>query len=218
VVRLLGFSGDGTQPSLDPAELSAAREHVGYEKLRVEGHSLVKLDPQLEVDLSGIAPGDAVDRLGALLERLGATRSLVDIGGEVRALGQQPHKLVWVIGVESPSESGALLGTIGLGRGAAATSGDYRRFHVVDGHRVHHVVDPRTGTNPTHDTASVTVMAPTCARADALATALLVLGADDGLALVGHTQRVEALFVRRGVDGVLSIQRSDGFREFSPAR
>jgi thiamine biosynthesis lipoprotein len=171
----------------------------------------VKLDPQLEVDLSGIAPGDAVDRLGDLLERLGATYSLVDIGGEVRAFGELPHLVEFVVGIESPSADGALLGTIGLARGAIATSGDYRRFHEVDGRRVHHVVDPRTGVNPTHDLASVTVMAPSCVRADALATALLVLGADDGLAFVGHTQRVDALFVRRGEDGALSIQTSDGF-------
>ncbi len=213
LVRLLGFSGDGTQPSLDPAELNAAREHVGYEKLRIEGRSLVKLDPELEVDLSGIAPGDAVDRLGAVLEHLGATRSLVDIGGEVRAFGQMPQHVVWVVGVESPSVNGELLGTIGLARGAVATSGDYRRFREVDGRRVHHVVDPRTGANPTHDTASVTVMAPTCVRADALATALLVLGADDGLTFIGHTQRVDALFVRRSADGALSIQTSEGFPE-----
>jgi thiamine biosynthesis lipoprotein len=211
LVRLLGFSGDGTPPSLDPAELSAAREHVGFEKLRVDGHSLVKLDPALEVDLSGAAPGDAVDRLGAVLVSLGATYALVDIGGEVRAFGQVPDGRELVIGVESPSANSELLGTISLAHGAVATSGDYRRSRELNGRRVHHVVDPRTGANPTHDLASVTVMAPTCARADALATALLVLGAEEGLALVERMHGVEALFVRRGADGALSIEASQGF-------
>ena len=213
LVRLLGFSGDGTQPSLDRAELSAAREHVGFHSLHVEGLGLIKTDPKLEVDLSGIAPGDAVDRLGAVLERMGATYSLVDIGGEVRAFGELPPQVEFVIGIESPSAGGKLLGTIGLTRGAVATSGDYRRFHEVDGRRVHHILDPRTGANPTHDTVSVTVTAPTCARADAFATALLVLGADDGLALLRLTKDVEALFVRRGADGALSIQKSAEFPE-----
>jgi FAD:protein FMN transferase len=211
LVRMLGFSGDGTPPSLDPAELSAAREHVGFDMLRVDGHRLVKLDPALEVDLSGLAPGDAVDRLGAVLESLGATYSLVDIGGEVRAFGHPPDKREFVIGVESPSDTGELLGTLGLARGAVSTSGDYRRFHEVNGRRVHHIVDPRTGANPTHDLASVTVLAPTCARADALATALLVLGAQDGLAFVERAQDVEALFVRRAADGALTIEASAGF-------
>jgi len=211
LVRLLGFSGDATQPSLDPAELSAAREHVGFEKVRVEGHSLVKLDPLVEVDLSGIAPGDAVDRLGAVLERLGATCSLVDIGGEVRAFGQLPHQVVWTIGVESPSADGELLGTIGLASGAVSTSGDYRRFHEVDGKRVHHIVDPRNGANPRHDAVSVTILAPTCVRADGLSTALFVLGAEDGLALAKRMPGVEALFVRRGADGGETIEASDGF-------
>lgn len=213
LVRRLGFAGDGTPTSLDPAEAGAAREHVGFEKLRVEGLRLVKLDPRVEVDLSGIAPGDAVDRLGAALERLGATSSLVEIGGEVRVFGTSPHVVARTIGVEMPSGGGELLGSLGLRRGAVATSGVYRRFREVNGKRVHHVVDPRTGLNPDHDLASVTVLAPTCARADALATALLVLGAEEGLALVNGKTDVEALFVRRAADGVLSIETSDGFPE-----
>jgi thiamine biosynthesis lipoprotein len=210
LVRMLGFSGDSIGSSLDPAELGAAREPVGFEKLRVEGQSLVKLDPRLEVDLSAIAPGDAVDRLASLLGRLGAEHGLVEIGGEVRVFGHMPDLDVPVIGVESPN-GGGLLGTLALQRGALATSGDYRRFRELDKRRLHHVIDPRTGANPTHDLASVTVLAPTCARADALATALLVLGADEGLELVAHTADVEALFVRRAPDGTLTMRSSDGF-------
>jgi len=215
LVRLYGFAAEGPAPELDPAALEETRSHVGFEKVRVEGERLVKTDPCVELDLSAIAKGDGVDRVGAVLGRLGCTAWLVEIGGEVRARGRKSDGSPWLVGIETPREAGAfggeLLRTIALEDAALATSGDYRRFHELGGRRVHHVIDPRTGTNATHDLAEVTVVAPTCARADALATALLVLGADEGLALVGRLEGVEALFVRRRADGGWTAQASAGF-------
>lgn len=215
LVRLHGFAAEDAKSALDLAAIDAARAYVGFELVRVEGTRLVKSDPRVELDLAGIAKGDGVDRVGERLDALGAVSWLVEIGGEVRARGCKPDGRAWVVGVESP-RAGApfgaeLLRAFALQDGALATSGDYRRFRVVDGRRIHHVVDPRTGLNPTHDLAEVTVVAPTCARADALATALLVLGAENGLALVESLDDVQALFVQREHDGTFTTITSAGF-------
>lgn len=200
LVRALGFAADGGAGEVDEAALSAARDHVGVAKLRVERGSLAKLDPELELDLSGIAPGDAVDRLGATLDALGACAWLVELGGDVRAHGTKLDGSPWLVGIEVPREGSdfgdELLRRVELSERALATSGSYRRARAAGAQRVHHVVDPRTGRNPSHDTVSVTVLAPTCARADALATALLVMGADEGLRWLETQSDVEALFVR----------------------
>jgi thiamine biosynthesis lipoprotein len=206
LVRLYGFAVEAAPQAPDPEEIEAVREHVGHELVRVEGARLVKSDPRVELDLSGIAKGDGVDRIGAVLDELGATAWLVEIGGEVRTRGRKPDGTTWLVGIELPREGAAFGDELGhklrLEGAALATSGDYRRFRDVDGRRVHHVLDPRTGTNATHDLAAVTVVAPTCAQADGLATALLVMGADEGLPYVERCAGVEALFVRRnGRDG-----------------
>lgn len=204
LVRELGFAAEGAHER-DPAELeralAAARQHVGFAKVRVEPGVLVKLDPEVELDLSGVAPGDAVDRLGALLDSFRASAWLVELGGEVRARGTKLDGSAWTVGIEAPRDGAEfgdeLLRRVSLVDRAIATSGSYRRARDLGASRVHHVVDPRTGTNPTHDTVSVTVLAPTCARADALSTALLVMGADEGLRWLETQSSVEALFVER---------------------
>lgn len=213
LVRELGFAAEGAIDR-EPAELdlalAAAREHVGFAKVRVEPGWLVKLDPEVELDLSGVAPGDAVDRLGAVLDSFGAPGWLVELGGEVRARGTKLDGSAWIVGIETPRDDAEfgeeLLRRVELVDRAIATSGNHRRARGAPAERadrterVHHVVDPRTGRNPTHDTVSVTVLAPTCARADALSTALLVMGADEGLRWLETQSSVEALFVERRGD------------------
>jgi thiamine biosynthesis lipoprotein len=219
LVRLYGFAAEVPSGPPDAAAVDELRAFVGHELVRVEGTRLVKDDPRVEVDLSAIAKGDGVDRLGAVLDGLGATAWLVEIGGEVRARGRKPDGSPWLVGVELPREglpSGSeLIRRLALEGAALATSGDYRLYREVEGRRVHHVVDPRTGLNATHDLAEVTVLAPTCARADALATALLVLGAEEGLELVERLRDVEALFVRREGRGGFTTTESAGLAALS---
>jgi thiamine biosynthesis lipoprotein len=219
LVRLYGFAAEVAPGPPDPDAVAELRVFVGYEHVRVDGTRLIKDDPRVELDLSAIAKGDGVDRLGAVLDGLGATAWLVEIGGEVRARGRKPDGSPWIVGVELPREGrppgSELVRRLALEGAALATSGDYRLFREVEGRRVHHVVDPRTGLNATHDLAEVTVLAPTCARADALATALLVLGADEGLALVERLPDVEALFVRRDGRGGFATTQSAGLSALS---
>lgn len=134
--------------------------------------------------MSAIAKGHGVDRVALLLERQGVRNYLVEIGGELRTRGVNPKGKAWRIGIEAPDSFGQMVQQpIEVSGKAVATSGDYRNYYERDGIRYSHSIDPRTGRPLTHNLASVTVVAESCAEADGLATALNVLGAKEGLDL-----------------------------------
>ncbi len=135
------------------------------------------------------AAGYAVDRAVAILREHGVADALVNGGGEIRCLGDD-----WRVGVQHPRLPGALLARLAPGALAVATSGDYEQFFEQDGVRYHHLLDPRTG-EPARGCQSVTILASTCMRADALATGVFVLGPDRGLDLVESLPGVECLIV-----------------------
>lgn len=152
----------------------------------------------LALDLCGIAKGFGVDELARVLDRHGIGSWLVGIDGEMRARGTKPDGSTWAIALEAPDDARrAAMAVVELGDVAIATSGDYRHWREVEGQRISHTMDPRTG-RPLHGTlASVTVIAPLCADADAYATALMVLGPEAGQACAREIG-LDALFVSRG--------------------
>ncbi|VTU38428.1 FAD:protein FMN transferase [Variovorax sp. RA8] len=152
---------------------------------------------RVALDLCGIAKGFGVDELARVLDRHDVGSWLVGIDGEMRARGCRPDGSPWAIALEAPEDGRrAAMGVIELGDAAIATSGDYRHWIEIGGARISHTMDPRTGAPLQGDVASVTVIAQTCADADAYATALMVLGAEAGR---GHARRrgLDALFVAR---------------------
>jgi thiamine biosynthesis lipoprotein len=182
-----GFGPEG--PASEPpsaAALEGLRSGVGYGKLhaRLEPPALRKDAPDLTVDLNGVAPGYAVDRIADRLRAMHLSNFMVELGGEVRALGRNAHGEPWRIAVERPSAAEqAPYAILHLDDAAVATSGEYRRFYVRDGRRYSHTIDPRTARPVAHALAAVVVIAPDAARADAWATAYNVLGADEGYRL-----------------------------------
>ncbi len=198
LVELWGFGPGGpraTPPA--PEEIAATRARVGHGRLRVRQQppALRKLVPDLELDLSGLAKGFAVDVVADRLTALGAVDHLVEIGGEVRAAGRAADGVPWWVGIERPiAARGGLQTRIALADEGLATSGSYRNFVVHEGRRLGHVLDPRSGAPVTHELASVSVIAESAMRADALATALLVLGLDSGFALA-QAERLAVLFI-----------------------
>lgn len=157
----------------------------------------------LAVDLCGIAKGFGVDELARVLDAHGIAAWLVGIDGELRSRGCKPGGAPWAIAIESPREDrrGAT-GVIELQDAAIATSGDYRHWARVDGERISHTMDPRTGAPLRSGIASVTVVAPNCMDADAYATALMVLGEQAGPA---HARRL-------GLDALFLVREGEGFR------
>lgn len=163
-----------------------------------------KLAP-LQVDLCGIAKGYAVDRMVAELRRHGVRHALAALDGELRAVGGQASGAPWAVALEGPEEGHrSIHGVIELTDLAVATSGDYRRFMKVGGVRLAHTMDPRRRAPVNNAVASVTVLAPTCMQADAWATALLVAGVDEGLAMAQH-MGLDVLFLLRRAEGLVEV-------------
>ena len=207
LVNLWGFgpAGSRSEPPGE-AEIDAVATRVGFQMLQADctRPALRKQIPSLYVDLSAIAKGYAVDRVAGLLDDVSIADYLVEIGGELRARGQNAKQEAWAIAIETPTPGGrGVQSIVPLSDSAMATSGDYRNFFEYDGRVYSHSIDPRTARPVGHDAASVTVVADNAEYADSLATALLVLGPDDGLSFA-ERDGIAALFLLRSDDGIAS--------------
>lgn len=205
LVDLWGF-GPGEIVDAIPANetIAALLDSVGFEYLHTDcaAPAIRKDVADLALDMSAIGKGYAVDRVAELLEELGFEDYLVEIGGELRLRGHNAQGYKWAIGIEVPLPNHRRPHTIvRLTDAAVATSGDYRNYFEVDGRRYSHTIDTRTGRPVTHSLASVTVVDQRSFRADALATALLVMGPADGLELATR-EGMAALFLLRTEGGI----------------
>ena len=177
-----------------------------------------KDDPRLMLDFSAIAKGYAVDVIGELLHRLGCENYLVEIGGEVFAKGVNNEGNVWRIGINEPNENetdpqSALQAIVKLQNKAMATSGNYRNFYYENGKRFAHTIDPETGYPIDHSLLSATVLANDCMTADALATALMVLGLKKAQELIVKLDNVEVFLIYADESGENQILMTKGFQE-----
>ena len=197
-----GFGAGGRIARLPTlAERAEIRARTGYARLSADctAPALRKTRADLKIDLSAIAKGYGVDRVAERLDALGFANYLVEVGGELRLRGRKTRDTPWRIGLERP-EAGlsGVQTSLAPGDTGIATSGDYRNYYERDGQRYSHAIDPATGAPLRHTTAAVTVLAPLAADADALATALLVMGAEKGLSFAA-ARGIAALFLdRRG--------------------
>ena len=201
LVNLWGFGPDGqvTRPP-DPATLETVMQSVGYEGLatRCETPAVRRSVAGLYIDLSGWAKGLAVDELALLLDAQGHDNYLVEVGGELRVSGHNATREKWAIAVEAPSTTERRPHSIlRVTDTSVATSGDYRNYFEFDGRRYSHTIDARTGWPVSHSLAAVTVVSESAAFADAMATALLVLGPDAGPELATRLELAGYFLVRR---------------------
>ncbi len=217
-MRLWGFNGASRQitPPTDEAlkTVAALADSNAIGILSGSGGTSVRLDkPGMCLDLGGIAKGYAVDLAWRRLKNDGHADTLVDLGGNLRAIGEAaPGRGGWRTGVRNPFEPNGLLGVFLLKDGeAAATSGHYERFVMIDGARYAHIMDGRT-CRPVTGMAGVTVIAPDAMTADALSTALFILGPEQGLKMLGRHADCEALWVP-DTPGKITVFATPGFAE-----
>lgn len=217
LMKLWSF-GPEQKPLSVPTEeqIAETRQHVGVDgiEVRLSPPALRKLDSAVRLDLNAIAKGDAVDRVAALLQRQMITEYMVEIGGEVRTSGTHNDGRPWSIGIERPIVGErSVQAIVELREASLATSGDYRNYVVADGKRYSHTIDPRTGNPIEHAVASVSVVADDCMTADAWATALMVLGPEDGRRAADE-HGLAAMFVVHDGDRFTTFQTAS----FPPVR
>ncbi len=174
------------------SELDAARARINWRNIDVHEGRIALRGEGTSITLNGVAQGYAADRALAVLRNHGVRHALVDTG-EIGARGEKAGGGAWTVGIQHPRREDAFVALANLDGRCLATSGDYATTFSEDKTH-HHLFDPRTGRSPT-ELASVSVVAPTGAQADALSTAVLVLGPESGFKLIRATSRADALFV-----------------------
>lgn len=215
VSALWDFHSEHPQPP--PAEkLAAAVWHVDYRSVTIDGDTVSMGDPEAAIDLGGIAKGYIADRMVDWLKEQGVSGAVVDLGGNIAALGYKDGKRTdFNIGIRDPfePESGGIAGAVQIHDATLVTSGTYERSFEEEGVLYHHILDVKTGLPVKTDLISVTVIGPgdTSEDCDALATTCLILGRDEGLALIDSLKGYEAVFI--GTDGAIAATAGSGFTE-----
>ena len=219
IVNFFGFGfepGENRFPTVD--EIDSWLQLTGCDKLVVGDSTLTKSDPRVTIDLSAIAKGDGTDYVADFLKQRGHENIFVEIGGEIVTYGFNKDGEAWKIGIDRPTLGGApgadLQHVIQLTGKAIASSGDYRNYREVEGQRISHTIDARTGTPIAHNLASVSVIANTCLLADGMSTSVMVMGQEEGLAWLEDMADVEGLLITREPDGSFLEFMTSGFEKY----
>ena len=201
LIELWGFGTNKVHRIPSQEEIEETKKNIGFNKLTFskDYRKVKKETPELSLNLSSLAKGYAVDRIVKLLEAEGYKNFIVDIGGEVRAVGNRAKKIKgWNVGVAKPDSEGVnnYEYIVRLQNMSVATSGDYRNYFYIDGKRYSHTINPKTGYPVEYNLASVTVFDKDCMRADALATGIMAMGEVKGLEFANNYRIPVILFVR----------------------
>jgi len=186
LINLWGFGPPGSAFEVpDSIDIARLKQYVGHQNVIFDSNfkTIMKNADSVYIDLSAIAKGFGVDKVCDYLNRKGFKDYLVEIGGEVRASGKNQKGEFWQIGISQPDNSGEIREIIALPNLAVATSGDYRNYFEIEGVRYSHTIDPITGYPVSHNLVGITVIDKDCALADGWATALNLLGPEDGYEL-----------------------------------
>ena len=205
LVNAWGF-GFKNREQVTPVLIDSLLTFVGYHKVSLQQDRLQRDDPRTVLDCSAIAKGYGSDVVAAYFDRKGIRNYMIEIGGEIVLKGQNPKQKPWRVGISKPTEdsistNNGIEATLELTNIAMATSGNYRNFYYKDGKKYAHTIDPHTGYPVQHSILSSTVLAPTCAMADAYATAFMVLGLDSARAVLQAHPELQAYFIYTDKDG-----------------
>ena len=202
VAPLVNAWGFGFKNGITPDRhaIDSLMQFVGFDKVKLQNGKIIKTDDRLMLDCSAIAKGYGVDAVARLLKSKGIDNYMVEIGGEIVASGESPKGAPWRIGVSKPDDdsvnvSNEIQGIINISNRAMATSGNYRNFYYKGGKKYAHTIDPKTGCPVQHSILSATVVSDECAKADAYATAFMVMGLDKAKAVLARHKDLMAYFI-----------------------
>lgn len=193
--------------------------YIGYKKIRIVNHKLIKDDPRILIDANAVAQGYSSDLIAELLEDNGCKNYMIEIGGEVVCKGLNPKASKWRVGIDKPidnsnSSSSELQAVVALNNGALTTAGNYRKFYYLNGKKYSHTIDPHTGSPVCHNLLSATVIAPTALMADAYDTAFMVLGVEKSLEICKSIPGLECYLIYVDENGENQVVYTDGFKKY----
>lgn len=218
LVNAWGF-GPGEQMPLDSAKVDSLLRYVGFHKVSLNTDNQVHKEyPEIQFDFNAVAKGYAIDRLAVLLERKGLRDFLVEVGGEVVTKGENRiRKKPWVVGIENPQSNGErrFKAMIQLKNRALASSGNYRKFRIdpMTWEKYVHTIDPKTGFTKNSRVLGANVIAGTCARADAYATAFMAWDLEESIQLLSGEEELQGYIIYLNDQGETSEFMTSGFRE-----
>lgn len=220
VAPLVNEWGFGFRKGVNPTKhvIDSLRQIVGYQKVALINGKVVKKDPRINLDCSGIAKGYGSDCVANLLRRHGIENFMVEIGGEIVTAGVNPDRVPWKIGVTKPvdnptQQNGELQTVLNVTDKAMATSGNYRNFYYKGGRKYAHTIDPKTGYPVQHNILSSTVIADNCATADAYATAFMVLGLNKAKVILQRHPELMAYFIYSDKNGKNTVWFSPSMKK-----
>lgn len=218
LVNLWGF-GFKDKEQVSQRKIDSILSFVGFRDISLQKGYVVKKHPQAMLDFSAIAKGYGCDVVADFLAVHGVKNFMVEIGGEIRASGTNAESRLWTLGIEKPVEDTVprrqeLFSTIQKSPMAIATSGNYRNFYYKDGRKFAHTICPYTGYPIQHNMLSATVSAPSCAIADAYATAFMVMGLEESKKVLSKTKGIDAFFIFTDEGGYYRTWCSEGLAKF----
>ena len=180
----------------DSDRLAEAVSHIDYRSVQIDGETVTLADPKAKIDLGGIAKGYIADKLKEYLQNQGVEHALINLGGNMLALGGRPDGSDFKIGIQEPfAADGTVLTSLSVSDQSVVSSGNYERYFEKDGVIFHHILDPDTGYPIQNDLYQVTVISDSSVQGDALSTTCYALGLEEGMELIKHMDGVEAVFV-----------------------
>ncbi|MBL7085823.1 MAG: FAD:protein FMN transferase [Candidatus Cloacimonetes bacterium] len=185
---------------------------VNYKNLKLVDNKLVKKEKNIHIDFGGIAKGFIIDKVIEYLRKQNISYAAVNAGGDLYVMDNKKNEN-WKIGIQHPRKEGEIFAEIAIKKNAVVTSGDYEQFFFINGKRIHHILDPKTGL-PANKSISATVIASGVTTADALCTAIFVMGPQTGIDLVNNINDVEAMVIYE-YNGELKYKLSNGFARYN---
>lgn len=218
LVKAWGFAFGNKDHSKLP-DISDFLPYIGYEKVRLKDHKVIKDDPRILIDANSIAQGYSSDIIAKLLQDNKCQNYMVEIGGEIVCKGLNDKGQKWRIGIDkaiddSTSTTDELQTIISVTDCAVTTAGGYRKFYIKDGKKYSHIINPHTGRPVDNNMLSVTVVAPTGIMADAYDTPFMVLGVDSCLKICKHTPGLECYLIYSDNKGKNKIIYTKGFKKY----
>ena len=200
-------------------KIDSMKPFVGYNKIRIENGEIIKDDPRVQINTSGISKGYSCDVVAYMLQELGIKNYMVEIGGEITMKGVNEKGNCWRIGIDKPTDDSTAMRRelqiiLSICDKAVATSGNYRNYYMKDGVKYSHTIDPLTGYPSEQNILGATIIADDCMTADAYATAFMAMGLDKSVGVAHKIPGLHYYFIYVKPDGSVDSMFSDEFDQF----